>query len=283
MTLLDQLQKRGVTAEDLEKAAAVRLFEKAASAEGVDLDALSTEQVSDLFEQFTSNFQSTKEASAMNNDVISLFEKTASDEGIDLDSLSQEELQALFRHYVDNVLPEQTEAAKEASDTAAAVEMFQKTAAAEGINLEEMEEGDVQELFQHYVENVLPEQLSAENGDDSDAEKVASAHEKLAEAEILGRHMARAYADEMNKLGSEYENRKRGAALEKTPKKGSGMLRKGLIAGGALTAAGGLAYGGKKMYDRKKGGQEKQSSARNYLDDVNEAAHRMLRAAGYDV
>lgn len=266
MTLLDQLQERGVTAEDLEKAAAVRLFEKAASAEGVNLDALSTEQVSDLFEKFTSNFQSTKEASAMNNDVIDLFEKTASDEGIDLDALSEEELRELFQHYVDNVLPGQTDAAKEASDTAAVVEMFQKTAAAEGIDLEEMEEDAVQELFQHYVENVLPEQLSAENGDDSDAEKVASAHEKLAEAEILGRHMARAYADEMNKIGAKYEVdggkgkpgnmplalRGKTALVGNAAPKGGGMRGKVLKGVGALAATGALAYGGKKMYDRKK-------------------------------
>jgi hypothetical protein len=284
MTLLDQLQERGVTAEDLEKAAAVRLFEKAASAEGVNLDALSTEQVSDLFEKFTSNFQSTKEASAMNDDVIDLFEKTASDEGIDLDALSEDDLQELFQHYVENILPQQIEASKEASDTAAVVEMFQKTAAAEGIDLEEMEEGDVQELFQHYVANVLPEQLGVEDAGDADngddEEKVASAHEKLAEAEILGRHMARAYIDELDKVAADDDKeslmdkaRRAGKAVDDKAQSlgrsiagiGSGGAGRGGVKthraigyGAPAAAAAGLAYGGKKLYDRKKG-QSKQA------------------------
>ena len=148
MSLLAELQSRGVTTEDLEKAASVRLFEKAAAAEGVNLDNLSEDSVISLFEQFVSlQHHSTKEASAMNDEVIDLFEKTA---------------------------------------------------AAEGIDLDEMDDEDLAELYNHYVENVLPLQLEE---DDSD-EKIASAQEKLAEAEILGRHMARAYVDELEKVAA---------------------------------------------------------------------------------
>ena len=292
MSLLDQLVSRGVTSEDLEKAAAVRLFEKAASAEGVNLDELSEGQVSDLFNQFTSNSHPTKEASTMNDDVIDLFEKTAAAEGINLEEMAQDDLAELYTHFVANVLPQQQQQ-KQAAAEEIVLDMFQKTAAAEGIDLEEMGEEELEQLYNHYVENVLPDQLN-EGGED-DEEKVASAHEKLAEAEILGRHMARAYVDEMNKVGAKYvvDGGKgkpnnmplalRRNALTEVAK--GGMKGKVLKGGAALAATAGLAYGGKKMYDRKKSkeGQEKQSSVRDYLDDVNTAAHRMLRAAGYDV
>jgi hypothetical protein len=78
------------------------------------------------------------------------------------------------------------------------VELFEKTAAAEGIDLDDMSDEDLAALYEHYVENVLPVQLG-DDYDYDDAEKVADAQEKLAEAEILGRHMARAYLAELEK------------------------------------------------------------------------------------
>jgi hypothetical protein len=225
MSLLAELHARGVTTEDLEKAASVRLFEKAAAAEGVNLDDLDEDQVISLFEQFVSQPEtSTKEASAM-SDVVDLFEKTAAAEGLDLDAVSDEDLADLYNHYVENVLPEQIaelegdsnegdyedddgELDKEAS--AAIFEMFEKTAADEGIDLEEMSDEDLAELYDHYIENVLPEQLE----EDDSEEKVADAQEKLAEAEILGRHMARAYADEMDKVASIKDLKERASSLK---------------------------------------------------------------------
>lgn len=150
MSLLTELESRGVTAEDLEKAASVRLFEKAAAAEGVDLDSLDENQVEDLYVAFLSNPSTddyTKEASAMNDEIVDLFEKTAAHEGIDLDDMADDELAELYNHYVENVLP---------------------------VQVEEYEKG-------------------------ASVDEVDEATEKLAEAEILGRHMARAYMDEMYK------------------------------------------------------------------------------------
>jgi hypothetical protein len=277
MSLLDQLVSRGVTSEDLEKAAAVRLFEKAASAEGVNLDELSEGRVSDLFNQFTANFHATKEASTMDQEVIDLFEKTAAAEGIDLAEMDDDDLQQLFHHYIENVLPDQLEANKEASAEEIVLDMFQKTAAAEGIDLEEMGEEELEQLYNHYVENVLPDQLN-EDGE-GDEEKVASAHEKLAEAEILGRHMARAYADELNKVAADDEKEslmdkaKRGGRAVDDAAQSLGRSIAGIGSGGAgrggvkthralgygapTVAAAGLAYGGKKLYDRKKGQNKK--------------------------
>jgi len=183
MSLLSELQARGVTIEDLEKAAAVRLFEKAASAEGVNLDTLPEDQVSSLFEQFqAATNSSTKEASAMSDEVIDLFEKTAAAEGIDLDEMSDEDLAALYEHYVENVLPAQ---------------------------IEEAESQDKEAM-------------------------VSDAQEKLAEAEILGRHMARAYADEMGKIAE------------------SGMVGKALKGTALLGTGTAIGAVGKTQYDKRK-------------------------------
>jgi hypothetical protein len=199
MSLLAELQSRGVTTEDLEKAASVRLFEKAAAAEGVNLDDLREDQVISLFEQFVSApTSSTKEASAMNDEIVELFEKTAAAEGIDLDEMSDEDLAELYEHYVENVLPGQLDDDLEKDASEEVMDLFQKTAEAEGIDLEELSVRELSDLYDHYVENVLPLQL----GDEDAEEKVADAQEKLAEAEILGRHMARAYVSEMGKLAA---------------------------------------------------------------------------------
>ena len=299
MSLLEELEARGVTAEDLEKAASVRLFEKAAAAEGVNLDDLEENQVEELYAHFVSNNLSdadnTKEASAMNDEIVDLFEKTAAAEGIDLDEMADDELAQLYNHYVENVLPEQM-GEKQASDEEIVFDMFQKTAAAEGLDLNEFNQYELQNLYGHYVENVLPLQL----GDEDATDKVASAHEKLAEAEILGRHMARSYADEMDKLAEEKETmgeraRRFGQRAGDLAKNLSGytdiqagrdelakakkfkdvtsaegtadairagrrQIATGVAKGtGSLAVMGGLGYGAKKLYDRRKKGQEKKS------------------------
>jgi hypothetical protein len=141
MSLIEELRTRGVTVEDLERAAAARLFEKTAAAENVDLDLLSSGQVNNLFQNFITP-ATTKEASDMDYDTaVELFEKTAAAEEIDLDSLDDESLSDLFQHFINDILPEMVE--------------------------------------------------------DDGVDKEAAA--QLDEAEILGRHMARAYMDELEK------------------------------------------------------------------------------------
>jgi len=49
MALMDELAARGITSEDLEKAASARLFEQAAAAEGIDLDTLNDSQINELY------------------------------------------------------------------------------------------------------------------------------------------------------------------------------------------------------------------------------------------
>ena len=89
----------GLTAEDLEKAASVRLFEKAAAAEGINLSELSESQVEELY----SNYQQSSEENTMNDELIDLFEKQAAAEGVDLESLNDQELAHVYNEFVNAV------------------------------------------------------------------------------------------------------------------------------------------------------------------------------------
>lgn len=222
MSILDELAQSGVTAEDLEKAASVRLFEKAAAEENIDLGAMSDEDKNALYNHFVENVlpqlmgggetsqqetaQEPKQASAPEQEVdlekvasLLLFEKLAEEEEIDLSSLSEEDLTGLYSHFLENVLPE---------------------------------------MVQEHTES---------------AEKKAETEEaqaKLAEMEILGRHMARSFLDEVNKEA---------ASPTIVPASGLTGKQKALLGGGAAlgtAALGAGAYGAKKMYDKKKGSKE---------------------------
>ena len=97
MSLLRQLNANGVTAEDLEKAASVRLFEKAAHSES----NYSTELRDSVDAPFNNSTNLKTEINPM--DYIDLFEKQASDEGIDLDMLDDHELAELYNHFINEV------------------------------------------------------------------------------------------------------------------------------------------------------------------------------------
>ena len=92
-------QYHGITVEDLEKAASVRLFEKAAAAEGINLNELSESQVDELY----SNYQQSSEENTMNEEILDLFEKQAAYEGVDLEALSDDELAYVFDNFVSNL------------------------------------------------------------------------------------------------------------------------------------------------------------------------------------
>lgn len=55
MSLMDELSQNGISAEDLEKAASVRLFEKAAEVENIDLNQLSEDQVTELYNRWVAS------------------------------------------------------------------------------------------------------------------------------------------------------------------------------------------------------------------------------------
>jgi hypothetical protein len=89
-------------------------------------------------------------------------------------------------------------------EKAASARLFAEAAAAEGIDLSELSEDQAEELYDFWA-----------NGGNAGEEKYASAEEmlaeaavkeagaKLAEAEYIGRYMARVYSDEMAKIAKD--------------------------------------------------------------------------------
>jgi len=180
MSLIDELANNGFTAEDLEKAASVRLFEK-----------------------------------------------VATEDGIDLSTLSDEDVDTLFGHFVTEILPHMTnEDAGQAADDrekAASVMLFQKVASAEGIDLNDYSEDQINGMYGVFLDDILPSMYQEE---EKNAE-VEEAQAKLAEMDILGRHMARAYHDELSKLGGGFVEGVRRAATGAGIREGMETLRQG--------------------------------------------------------
>lgn len=118
-----------------------------------------------------------------------LFAEAAAAEGIDLSELTEAQAEELYDFWANN----EVEAEKAASANA-----FFEAAAAEGIDLNELTEDQVGELYEFWANGGEEKVASAEDLLAEAAVKEASA--KLAEAEYIGRYMARVYADELDKL-----------------------------------------------------------------------------------
>lgn len=93
-------------------------------------------------------------------------------------------------------------------EKAAAAELFVKLAQENGINLNQMTDADISSLWQETFGEKTAEAAveptvdpTIEAAEQEHAEKQASLA-KFAEAEELGRHMARSYVDELQKIGS---------------------------------------------------------------------------------
>jgi len=165
MSFVASLNANGVTAEDLEKAASVRLFEKAAASESV----YSTELRNDVEAPINLTNLNTNMENPM--DYIDLFEKQAADEGIDLDMLDDYELAELYNHFVDEV-------------------------------------ADEDDYFY-------------DDEDDYFYDEEEAAYEKLAEAEILGEVMADAYLDKLAEAEAKKSMFQRGKARVRAAGRGA--------------------------------------------------------------
>jgi hypothetical protein len=255
--LLVKLAQNGVSNEDLEKAAALNLFAKVAEAEGINLDALNDTQLEALYSQFETEVL----PGLVGGGAATVEDKLA--------SLSQDDVFALF----------------------------EKQAAAEGFSdadLQAVPDANLQQAFDHFVENVLPE-MAANGwepvmGDKAASAQVEEAQAKLAEADILGRHMANSFHDQLNKLAAELpvplpgakskgarfaesvDNRLRqaGALAKKYPK-----TTAGLAAGGATLGAAGVAA-------RMKKNSEKAASSPAFEALAMQKAAEILEAHGID-
>lgn len=185
MSLMEELAQNGVSAEDLEKAASVRLFEKVATEEGIEFSQLNDEQIEELYSHFVQNV---------------------------LPAMSGEEGGAVTQ-------PEGKQASAPAESPMTAAEktasilLFQKVAADENVDLEALPQEQLEGLYAHFLENVLPTMVEEEETKQANASDVEEARAKLAEVEILGRHMARSMHDELNKMAMSGDDMK--AMLEK--------------------------------------------------------------------
>lgn len=155
----------------------------------------------------------------------------------------------------------------------ASVQLFSETCAANEIDLNELNDGQIDELYAHWADGEV-----AEKNASYELEKEAAA--KLAEADYLGRHMARSFHDELTKQGAAPHAGQGVIGNIGRAIKDYGPAAAGLGAVGAAGAAGGAAAGTaagaggtlaaqkmKKKYDKYK---EKKSSAPGayYLDKL---------------
>lgn len=166
---MNEIFSRATDADlDVEMAAAGELLQKIAEQEGIDLSQLSDEDVAEL--------------------MVDLLPKTAADEG-EHESAREESSE-------DRKEKKKKEEAKMASQITfadVAVEL-NKVAASEGIDLDALDRSEYHELFDIVAESMQdPEYMENKVAQDE-------ATAKLAEADALGRYMARAFMDEQEKI-----------------------------------------------------------------------------------
>jgi len=153
-----------------------------------------------------------------------LLEKLADDDSIDIDSLSDEDVIALADEL--GLLGEEG-ADTDISDREK-VSMIQKVAAVNDIDLDQLTDEEFEQLAEYA--------LDPANWEDEEETKEAEA--KFAEADFLGRVMAHAQWDEMNKIAGV------STALMTTAKKAPSFLEKMI---GRVERLGGAVPGGKKL------------------------------------
>lgn len=149
-------------------------------------------------------------------------------------------------------------------EKAASARLFAEAAAAEGIDLSELTEDQAEELYDFWANGGEEVEKSASAEDLLAEAAVKEASAKLAEAEYIGRYMARVYADEMDKLA------------------GEGAPRKGY----ARNLASGAADEARGMYDRAVGGLSRAKMEARYdklkklvgATDISEG-YKSLKAA----
>ncbi len=88
-------------------------------------------------------------------------------------------------------------------EKAASARLFAEAAAAEGIDLSELTEDQAEELYEFWANGGEAAEKSASAEDLLAEAAVKEASAKLAEAEYIGRYMARVYADEMDKIAKD--------------------------------------------------------------------------------
>lgn len=140
---------------------------------------------------------------------LELFAKQASAEGIDLEELDDEQVEAAFGHFVENILPElfaeEGEHVEEeepgvedkiaAAQNAIAFDAFMKAASAEGVDLNELDEDDVAELFGAWLVQDVPALFEEQAKEAELLEYAKIAEANLSEMTVMGQHLGEVAAD----------------------------------------------------------------------------------------
>ena len=244
-----------VSRDELEKAASVRLFEKVASANNIDLNRLSDEKIAELYNEFTENVLpqllaepspaeevEAKIASLSQDQIIELFEKQAAAEPAivefgGLEALSDEQLKLGFAHFVDQVLP------------IMAAQNFEPITEEQAVKMAEYHDAQV----------------------------------KLAEAEILGRHMARGFFAESEKLAagelSNEEYEKEAAINMAAGKEAFGRMAGRASAGAKAMGESAKTYGARASESVKGMGSRAGAAARDASGRAKNVGERLKETA----
>ena len=291
----------GVSNEELEKQAATELFHKWASANDIDLTALSDDEYNQL---------GTSWLAAAQEELVAGTKEASEEEGQSL----EEKIAGLTED-------EQ-------------IELFMKQAEAEGMTQEELDavpQDKLASAFADFNERILPH-MAANNWEPVDMDAIETAQAKIAEAEFLGQTMAQSFMAELNKEAMDLNKANLPATTPKPKKrvfnmggpsvpaklkdaagkmKGmSGKAKAGIAAAGLATAGLGAAamkHRANKKKDQGEGAAKAASAsyidvlaaqrAQELIDQheatdktasaleeaVNERAIEILKAKGYTV
>lgn len=171
------------------------------------------------------------------------------------------------------------------------IDLFEKQAAYEGVDLDGLSDEELAYVFNNFVENI-----SDDDDEDvfDDGYEEEEAYEKLAEAEILGRHMARAYMDELEKEAKMNTSKPRKTAQGGRMLAIRDMMRAGMTRDEAVAAIeAGIKAGkksakkadkarlkarGKRIAQEQKKQQRLESMGTKGSADLNKAAPTVTRA-----
>ena len=197
----------------------------------------------------------------------------------------------------DNIAANTEEIEKNAAEAAFAegLDQLEKIAAAEGIDLNEFTDDEIVEILTEALNGETEKTAEAVAEEETVAEEAVETdegHEKLAEADFLGRTMAHAFYDELTAIQNGGTEAPRGrdafmkeAAAEEPVSALDGFDFSDEEFANAFHAAG--IERANDILEMLDGGEVKQSSA-TYDDEkldtaVTEYAGRLLDEAGYDV
>ena len=171
--------------DELEKMAQSALLEKLAEGEDIDIDSLSDEEAVELAGAL-GLFDEEEGDDLSDHEKVAMITKVAEDNGIDISELDEDEFNELAAYVLD---PENWEQEDDYSDHEK-VAMITKVAEANDIDISDLSEEEYEQLAAIALDPATWE----------DDEETKEAQAKFAEADFLGRVMAHAQHQELQKI-----------------------------------------------------------------------------------